>query len=89
MLTIVDEQNRGYALGAADYLTKPIDRDRLRALLARFARRVPETGGADRRGRCGHRAAGLHHALEPRAGRCSEAENGRAALERSAERAWT
>ena len=31
MLTILDEKNKGYALGAADYLTKPIDRDRLRA----------------------------------------------------------
>ena len=25
----MDEKNRGYALGAADYLTKPIDRDEL------------------------------------------------------------
>ena len=29
MLTIVDDRNLGYALGAADYLTKPIDRERL------------------------------------------------------------
>jgi CheY-like chemotaxis protein/two-component sensor histidine kinase len=36
MLTIVDEKNRGYALGAADYLIKPIQRDQLRALLARY-----------------------------------------------------
>ena len=28
MLTIVDDKNLGYALGAADYLTKPVDRDR-------------------------------------------------------------
>ena len=27
MLTMVDDADRGYALGAADYLTKPIDRD--------------------------------------------------------------
>ena len=33
MLTIVDDQNLGYALGAADYLTKPIDRERLVAVL--------------------------------------------------------
>ena len=38
MLTIIDEQNRGYTLGAADYLTKPIQRDRLRGLLARYCR---------------------------------------------------
>ena len=36
MLTIVDEKNKGYALGASEYVTKPIDRERLRALLARF-----------------------------------------------------
>jgi len=36
MLTIVDEKNRGYALGAAEYLTKPIQRDQLRAVLARY-----------------------------------------------------
>ena len=32
-MSIVDEQNRGYALGAADYLIKPVERDRLAALL--------------------------------------------------------
>ncbi|MDQ6676387.1 MAG: response regulator [Acidobacteriota bacterium] len=36
MLTIVDEKNRGYSLGAADYLTKPIERERLSAVLMRF-----------------------------------------------------
>ncbi len=36
MLTIVDEKNRGYSLGAADYLTKPIERERLAAVLLRF-----------------------------------------------------
>ncbi len=29
LMTIVDEKNRGYALGAADYLTKPVDRAKL------------------------------------------------------------
>ena len=33
MVTIVDNKNLGYALGAADYLTKPIDRKRLVAIL--------------------------------------------------------
>ena len=36
MLTIVDDKNMGYTLGAADYLTKPIDRDRLIAALKKF-----------------------------------------------------
>jgi signal transduction histidine kinase/CheY-like chemotaxis protein/CHASE3 domain sensor protein len=40
MLSILDEQNRGYALSAADYLTKPVQRDRLRSLLARHCRRA-------------------------------------------------
>ncbi|HEX3882274.1 MAG TPA: response regulator [Stellaceae bacterium] len=35
LLTIVDERNRGYALGAADYLVKPLDRERLSELLHR------------------------------------------------------
>ena len=36
MVTIVDEQRRGAALGAAGYLTKPIDRERLHRLVGRF-----------------------------------------------------
>ncbi|MFL6934209.1 MAG: response regulator, partial [Xanthobacteraceae bacterium] len=36
MVTILDEQRRGMALGAAGYLTKPIDRERLHALVQRF-----------------------------------------------------
>jgi len=36
MLTMVDDKSKGYALGATDYLTKPVDRDRLHAILARF-----------------------------------------------------
>src|SRR5437870_2966081 len=37
MLTIVDDQNMGYSLGAAEYLAKPIDRDRLAAVLKKYA----------------------------------------------------
>ncbi len=37
MLTIVDNQNMGYSLGAAEYLAKPIDRDRLTAVLKKYA----------------------------------------------------
>ena len=35
MCTIVDEHTRGYALGATDYLTKPVDRQRLINVIAR------------------------------------------------------
>jgi CheY-like chemotaxis protein len=36
MLTIVDDKNLGYALGASDYLTKPLDRDRLVSALSKW-----------------------------------------------------
>jgi signal transduction histidine kinase/CheY-like chemotaxis protein len=36
MVTILDEQRRAAALGADGYLTKPIDRERLRRLIDRF-----------------------------------------------------
>ncbi len=38
MLTIVDNKNLGYAMGAAEYLTKPIDRERLSTVLLRYRR---------------------------------------------------
>jgi PAS domain S-box-containing protein len=36
MLTMVDNQNMGYALGASEYLTKPIDRHRLLSVLQKY-----------------------------------------------------
>jgi adenylate cyclase len=36
MLTILDDKNRGLALGATDFLTKPFDPERLRTVLARY-----------------------------------------------------
>ena len=36
MLTMVDDKSRGYALGAADYMTKPVDRSRLSEVLRKF-----------------------------------------------------
>jgi ammonium transporter len=36
MVTMVDDKNRGFALGASDYLTKPIDRRRLTHLLNQY-----------------------------------------------------
>ena len=38
MLTIVDEWKRGFALGAVEYLTKPIDSDRLMRLVEHHRR---------------------------------------------------
>jgi signal transduction histidine kinase/DNA-binding response OmpR family regulator len=37
MLTMVDDRERGFALGAAEYATKPVDRARLSQLLKRYA----------------------------------------------------
>lgn len=36
MATILDEKNKGFALGASDYVAKPFDRERLRTALQRF-----------------------------------------------------
>ncbi|NJN96646.1 MAG: response regulator, partial [Anaerolineales bacterium] len=41
MLTMVDDKNFGYALGAAEYLTKPIDRGRLSAILGKYRCEAP------------------------------------------------
>jgi CheY-like chemotaxis protein len=41
MLTMMDDKNLGYALGASDFLTKPIDRNRLLAVLANYRRDLP------------------------------------------------
>ncbi len=38
LLTVVDDKSLGYALGAAEYMTKPIDRDRLISLLQKYRR---------------------------------------------------
>jgi PAS domain S-box-containing protein len=80
MLSIVDDRNLGYALGASDYLTKPVDRDRLLSVLNRY---------------CSARAPGvalvveddgptrdlLRRMLEKDGWRVEEAGNGRVALE--------
>jgi CheY-like chemotaxis protein/nitrogen-specific signal transduction histidine kinase len=82
MLTITDEQNLGFALGAAEYLIKPIERARLSAVLARY-RRGPGAGvlivedDADTR-------AMLRRSLEKEGWSVSEAENGRVGLDRVA-----
>jgi len=40
MLTIVDDRNMGFALGAADYFTKPIDWQRLATVLHKYRQRA-------------------------------------------------
>jgi CheY-like chemotaxis protein len=78
MLTIVDDKNLGYALGAADYLTKPIERDRLLTVLHAHRRDRPVLIVDDD---AGIREL-LRRMLEPEGYAIVEAENGRVALER-------
>lgn len=85
MLTIMDEKQMGYALGAADYLTKPIDWERLAAVLQRYECARPpcpvllvEDDPVMREM--------LQRRLEKEGWKVIEAENGRVALERMAER---
>jgi hypothetical protein len=78
MLTIVDDKNLGYALGASDYLTKPIDRDRLAAVLGRYRRDLPVLVVDDDV----EVRQLLRRMLEPEGYAVVEADNGRVALER-------
>jgi CheY-like chemotaxis protein len=78
MLTILDARNMGYALGASDYLNKPIDRDRLAAVLKKYRRDLPVLvvdDDADLRRR-------LRRLLEQDGYTVAEAEHGRDALAR-------
>jgi CheY-like chemotaxis protein len=78
MLTIVDDKNLGYALGASDYLTKPIDRERLVAVLRQHRRDLPVLVVDDD----DEVRQLLRRMLEPEGYAVVEAENGRVALER-------
>jgi CheY-like chemotaxis protein len=84
MLTMMDEKSLGYALGATDYLTKPVERDRL----TRVLRRIRACGGVgpvlvvedDPITR-----EMLRRTLEREGWDVVEAENGRIGLDRVAE----
>ena len=82
LMSIVDEKKRGYALGATDYMVKPVDRARLSGVLrdicgtaARHALLVDDDDMMRR---------GMRLALEQDGWQVSEAENGRIALEKLA-----
>ena len=79
LLTMVDDHSRGYTLGAADYLDKPIDRDRL---ISALRRHVPEMSARimvvedDANTR-----AMMKRVLEKEGWQVAEADNGRAAID--------
>jgi len=83
MLTMMDNQNLGFSLGAADYLNKPVSRERLLETVGRHlsnrdgAILIVEDDLASRQM--------LRRALEQERWPVIEAENGRVALERIAE----
>jgi len=86
MVTMTEDRELGYALGATEFLTKPVNRGQLVQLLERYA---PE--GAERRAlvvddKAENREV-LRRALENEGWQVSEAENGRVGLEKVAEQA--
>ena len=83
-MSILDEQSKGYALGASDYVTKPIDRERMSEVLAKYMSAdggqqvlVVEDDPTTR--------ALLRRMLIGEGWQVAEAENGRIALDRVAE----
>jgi DNA-binding response OmpR family regulator len=46
MMTIVEDKNKGLTLGASDYLTKPIHREQLMAIINKY-RRYPQGQATD------------------------------------------
>jgi CheY-like chemotaxis protein len=84
MITMADDRSLGYALGAADYITKPIDRERLASSVSRY--RLANTPGTalivedDPPTR-----EIMARTLANDGWKVAEAENGRVALERLAE----
>jgi signal transduction histidine kinase/DNA-binding response OmpR family regulator len=82
VVTILDEKNRGFALGAAEFMVKPIDRDRLLDLLRTLCGR---TGGrvllVDDDGPA---RAAIRQILARDGWTIDEADNGRVGLERLA-----
>ena len=80
MLTILDDRSVGFALGASEYLTKPIDRSLLVSVLRRYRRGVGERPVLVVEDDPAARAI-LRRTLEQEGWRVSEAANGRLALE--------
>jgi CheY-like chemotaxis protein len=85
-MSMTDDRNLGYALGASEYLTKPVDWDRLGAALHRHAREGGESLALVVDDETEARDV-LRRGLERAGWQVAEAANGREALERMTERA--
>ena len=84
MLTMVDDPNRGFTLGAAAFATKPVNRGRLSRLLRKYSAEGVQ-GGVLVVDHDDAARALLRTMLEAEGWTVREAENGRAALERMEE----
>ncbi len=88
VMTIVDDKNKGFALGAADYLTKPVDYRRLTTLLRQY--RPATSNTLDRAGQVllveddPTIRVMFRRMLEREGWAVAEAENGRVGLEQVA-----
>ena len=83
VITMVDDENKGYSLGASEYLTKPIDRTRIHILMKKYkwdsgSALVVEDDTSARKMLC--------RMLEDYGLKVAEAGNGKIALERVQEK---
>ena len=81
VLTIVDNRSLGFTLGASDYLTKPINRERLTTVLSRYRRGGKALHALVVEDDTESREV-LRRFLENDGWKVDQAENGRVALER-------
>jgi CheY-like chemotaxis protein len=79
LMSIVDQKNRGYALGAADYLVKPVDRTKLVETLTSIC--GPAAGRALLVDDDDVVRRSVRQALEPIGWKVIEAENGQVAVD--------
>jgi signal transduction histidine kinase/DNA-binding response OmpR family regulator len=86
MVTMTDDKQLGYAFGANEFLTKPVQRSELIQLLSRYTQGDSERHALVVDDQSDNRQI-LRRALEDEGWQVSEAENGRLALDRVDERA--
>jgi CheY-like chemotaxis protein len=79
LMSIVDQKNRGYALGAADYLVKPVDRAKLIETLTHICGSISGKALLVDDDEVVRRS--VRQALEPIGWQVTEAENGQVAIE--------